>query len=148
MTQKKLMTIPDISDSRAIRHYAAAALSRYDVRRPAFNLAANVGSVSPDNKAFLVYKNEAHDLITASLQALKEFDSENTITRSTRERFALEDTKDRLRRVEGDYTPAEYQALHDKTMGLVASKLTGMESLALSSAPFSYAAKKPAGNIP
>lgn len=132
MTPDWKIDVPDTADTGAIARHAAAALTRYDIRRPSFNLAANSDRVTPGNKAFFIYPEEAHALITASLLVLKELDEESSVSRSTRERFVIENTKDQLRGLQGSQSPAEYQALYDRTMGSVTSKLTGMESLAFS----------------
>lgn len=128
-------------DQKDISRKAAAALSRYDIRRPAFNLSANSDKVAPDKKAFFIYPAEAHALVAASLLVLKELDEDKSVSRSTRERFIVEDTKDKLRSVEGQHSPAEFHALYESTMSDVTSKLTGIESLAFSSASGSFNGK-------
>jgi len=138
MTPDWKIDVPDTSDTGALARHATAALSRYDIRRSSFNLAANSDRVTPENKAFFIYPEEAHAVITASLLVLKELDEASEISRSTRERFVVENTKDQLRGLQGSLSPAEYQALYDRTMNSVTSKLTGMESLAFTG---SYAIK-------
>lgn len=124
-----------MTSDKDICRQAAAALSRYDIRRPVFNLAANANSVSPENRAFFIYPEDAHGIVTASLGVLKEFDETSSVSRSTRERFILENAKDGLRSVAGKHSPAEYHALCESTMSAVNSKLSGLGSLAFSSSP-------------
>lgn len=123
------------TDGQSFCRHVCAALTRYEVRRAGFNLAANAPSLSPDNHVFMVYPEHAHSLITTSLKALKEFEADGNVSKPTRERFLLEDTKDRLRSVQGEMGATEYRELHDRTMAHLNAKLTGMESLALFSAP-------------
>lgn len=125
----------DQTDGQAFSRHVCAALARYEVRRAGFNLAANAPGLSPDNPVFMVYPEHAHDLITTSLKALKEFERDGNVSKPTRERFVLEDTKDRLQSVQGEMGATEYRELHDRTMAHLNAKLTGMESLALFSAP-------------
>lgn len=123
------------TDGQSFCRHVCAALARYEVRRAGFNLAANAPSLSPDNHVFMVYPEHAHSLITTSLKALKEFEADGNVSKPTRERFVLEDTKDRLQSVQGEMGATAYRELHDRTMAHLNAKLTGMESLALFSAP-------------
>lgn len=123
------------TDGQAFSRHVCAALARYEVRRAGFNLAANAPGLSPDNHVFMVYPEHAHDLITTSLKALKEFETTGSVSKPTRERFVLEDTKDRLQSVQGEMGATAYRELHDRTMAHLNAKLTGMESLALFTAP-------------
>ncbi len=125
----------DQTDGQSFCRHVCAALTRYEVRRAGFNLAANAPSLSPDNHVFMVYPEHAHGLITTSLKALKEYETDGNVSKPTRERFVLEDTKDRLHSMQGEMGATEYRELHDRTMAHLNAKLTGMESLALFSAP-------------
>lgn len=133
MTSKDLFSV-DATDSKEVCKSAAAALGRYDIRRPSFNLAANSDRVTPENRAFFIYPEGAHGLVSASMAALQEFQEAGSVSRATRERFVIEDTKDRLQSLQGHMGATEYRELHDRVMGSVNAKMTGMESLIFSGA--------------
>lgn len=129
----KGFVVPDTADSREICKFAAAALGRHDIHHSQFNFVANSNRLSIENKSFFVYAEEAHGVVSASMALLQEYDETKSISRSTRERFILEDTKDRLRLIEPEFSPAAFSALYEKTMATVTSRFTGMESLLFSS---------------
>lgn len=124
-----------VVDGYEFCRHVSNTLARYDVRSPGFNMAAGAGNmVTPYQRGLFMYPEEARELITVSLQALKEYEQTREVSRPTRERFVLEDTKDRLRNVEGDHLSPEYREMYDKTMAFVASRMTGVESLVLAPA--------------
>ncbi|HYD18063.1 MAG TPA: hypothetical protein VEF76_06265 [Patescibacteria group bacterium] len=83
----------------------------------------------------MIYPECAQGLIEVSLQALKEFSQTGEVSRPTRERFLLEDTKDRLRLLQDEMAPTEFRELYERTLGQLSAKFTGMESLAYISTP-------------
>ena len=133
MTIRDLFSV-DATDSQDVCKFAAAALGRYDIRRPSFNLAANSERVTPENRTFFIYPEGAHGLVSASMAALQEYQESGSVTRATRERFVIEDTKDRLQSLQGHMGATEYRDLHEKVMGRLNAKMTGMESLVFSGA--------------
>lgn len=120
-----------IMDGYEFCRHVSHALGRYDLRRPGFNLAAKAPVVTPYQQGLFMYPEEAQGLIFTGIQALKEYEETKDVSRATRERFVIEDTKDRLRNIEADHNSPEYRAMYDQTMAHVAAQMTGVESLVL-----------------
>lgn len=151
--------IPDVDTLKQIEDIefvavVCAALGRYDMQAPGFNLAANAKLITPldqTNRALFVYPEGAQDLIFSGLKALREFDATQKVSLGTREEFILAETKDMLRNVDADRQSEEYRALYENVMSFVSSRMTGIGSLALSPAAAEYdvsISKRPQGPKP
>lgn len=107
-------------------------LSRYDMKTPAFNFAANARIITPlDKQALFLYPEEAQGVIFSGIKALREYEATGQISQDTREKFIIEETKDLLHNMNTDQQSAEYKAFHEQVMGKVSRQLTGIGSLAL-----------------
>jgi len=113
-------------------------LSRYDMKTPAFNFAANAKIITPlDKQALFLYPEEAQGVIFSGIKALREFEATGQISQDTREKFIVEETKDLLRNMKTDQQTTEYKDFCERVMGIVARQLTGIGSLALAPIPSS-----------
>jgi hypothetical protein len=141
--------IPDVDSLKQIADIefvsvVCAAMGRYDMQAPGFNLAANarlVTPLDPTNRALFVYPEGAQDLIFSGLKALHEYDATQKVSLGTREEFILAETKDMLRNLSADKASEEYRALCENVMSFVSSRLTGIGSLVLSPAAAGYDVK-------
>lgn len=131
--------LPDVDALKALpdagfASVACAALARYGLRAPGFNLAAGASAVLPPEGKMFFYPAEAQGLISASFKALREFARDGGISPATREEFILSDVRDRLRTLDADQSSPEYKAACDKALDQVFSRMTGISSLALAPA--------------
>jgi hypothetical protein len=137
--------IPDVDllkslDCAGFARIVCSSLARHGIQKPGFNLAAGT-MTGADDHVLLLYPAEAEGVVGAGLKALREYDAEKRITAASREEFIIADVKDVLGSMDADKTSPQYRALCDNVMGYVASRMTGIGSLALSPASPDYSKK-------
>lgn len=120
--------VPDIDalkrlDGTGFARAVCNSLGRHGMKTPGFNLAAEAGNLLPPLGKMFFYPAEAHGLISSGLKALREYDRGGDVSAATREEFILADVADLVRNTD---TQAQ-----DRAMDYVASKMTGISSLAL-----------------